>query len=166
MNKEIKEHIHTFFYLKDGRERAASIREYSCLEPDAIIQDDIFERFYDTLLWIPCAHLNFHTEPKELPVQSYGLNQYGITYINAQGGEIFSQVMDAWANLLVLGASEFELTGQIQFKAVKGNPRYFRTTGFMKIVVDRDWIVGNLRTLAEFGRQIVGTDDQILHIGA
>ena len=157
--------MHRFFYLKHGQPRVKQFDEFFHIAPDAMIHDDIFRYQFDTLLWVPCYWLCMYARPRPQQKKAYGLFDYGTTYINTEGGKIFSQVMEAWADLLSLGPSEFELTGQIRLQPAKEYPEYIELTGHQRIEIKRDWVVENLRTLAEFGRQVEGTKDRILHVG-
>ncbi|MBW4497909.1 MAG: Coagulation factor 5/8 type-like protein [Oscillatoria princeps RMCB-10] len=148
---------HKFFCLRKGEKRYEKFTEFYRAAPDVEIHDDLIRYINDTLLWVPCTHLSGLKKK-----MSYGLMLYGDTIIKQEGAEIFGHVIESWANLFSKAPSKFELTGGVM---VQSDRRLTDPMEFYKIEIERDVVVENLRTLANYAKQAAAGDYFILHIG-
>jgi len=121
-------------------------------DPRAIhLHDDFVRYMQDTLAWIPT------TNPGQGP--HHGLCMWGPTLIEAEGAGVAERVFGGWAELLAAGPPRLVLTGGFSWAAEGDAPPVGeRVTqlegGYDRLEFDRDGVVGVLRQLAGWCRQV------------
>jgi hypothetical protein len=148
---------HKFFCLKKGEKRYENFTDFYHAAPDVEIHDDLIRYIDDTLFWVPCTHLSGCKQK-----MTYGLMLYGNTIIKQEGAEIFGHVIESWSHLFSKAPSKFELKGGVM---VQSDGIVREPIEFYKIEIERDEVVENLRTLANYAKQSAAGDYFILHIG-
>jgi hypothetical protein len=157
---------HDFWLFREG-ERAYT--HYSDLLPrrDApvSIDDEVLKYFVDTLEWIP----TFNPAKNE---QGNGLNLWGPTIIAQRGGVLFHHIFATWAQLFTYGPEHFQLQGCFEWNWPFDTPEHLmneedlRTIGrYIRLKVERERLVQQLTTLAQFGEQAATGRFFILHLG-
>jgi len=147
---------HDFLLLSRNEHRFSDYNRF-INDPRAIqIEDDLIQYIADTLKWIP-AHNPAKNESHR------GLCFYGPTVIHTEGASATAAIFDSWAALFASGPDNLMLTGS--WTMVEGDPPNegkYETLNF-----DRDDVVGKLRQIADYAKQIVEThgDCFILHLG-
>jgi hypothetical protein len=122
-------------------------------DPRAIhLHDDFVRYMQDTLAWIPTTN-PARGEPHR------GLCMWGPTLIEAEGAGVAERVFGGWAELLAAGPPRLVLTGGFSW-AAEGDapPAGERVTqlegGYDRLEFDRDEVIGVLRQLAVWCRQV------------
>ena len=126
-------------------------------DPRAIqVEDDVLRYLADTLQWIP----TYNPAKNE---SHRGLCFWGPTVIHTEGAPAAAAIFGAWATLFGCGPRNLILTGD--WTTVEGQPP--NEGEFEKLHVDRDDLVGRLRWIADYAKQIVETNGDffILHLG-
>ena len=130
------------------------------------IHNDVLEYMADTLKWIPT-----YNPATKRPHD--GLCWHGPTVIREPGAEVAANIFSSWAALFSVGPEDLRLTGQFGWQ-LENDPD---KDGFERVVpgsaayenlmIDRDAVVKNLRTLAEYAGRVQQTNgaQYILHLG-
>src|SRR5947209_6651768 len=157
---------HDFWLFREG-ERAYT--DYGNLLPrsDApvSINDEALRYFFDTLTWIP----TFNPAKNEW---GNGLNWWGPTVIDQTGGDLFHRIFTSWAQIFACGPTHIQLLGSFSWQWPYDEPGHLvsedelDTMGsYTQLEVDRDSLVQQLTTLAQFGGQAATGKFFILHLG-
>lgn len=157
---------HSFWLFREG-ERAHT--DYSDLvrrcDAPVTLDDEVLRYFFDTLQWIP----TFNPAKKE---PGNGLNWWGPTVIDQTGGNLFHQICATWAQMLTCGPKHLQLRGAFSWQWPYDEPKHFlseselHTLGrSMPLEIDRDYLVQQLTTLAQFGAQAATGKFFLLHLG-
>lgn len=149
------------------------------------LSDSLLSYFVDTLDWIPTLNPGI----EECSARK-GLNWYGPTIINHEGGALFQQIFTSWAQLFSHGPEHlkvrglFELHGPVDESENVGNEEHvkngesvedkeseegeekvYRLGSYEYLDVEREWLIQSLTTLAQFGQQAATGKFFILHLG-
>jgi hypothetical protein len=137
----------------------ASERARACeLTPDTLpehvrVSDDVINYVWDSLDWIPSA---LTWDNPDWPGR--GLDHWGMTLIDARGATTAERVFAAWAALFSAGPAEIELRCDL---FVGEDDRLEEGT----VVVERDEVVEQMRTIAGYFARCVGGEWIVLHRG-
>lgn len=137
-------------------------------DPRAIhLHDDLVRYMEDTLAWIP----TFNPARRE---PHRGLCMWGPTVIEAEGAAVAERVFRTWADLFAVGPPTLALTGGFSWAADEDRvlpPEAARATalvgGYDRLEFDREVVVGVLRQLADYARQVQSAGGRLylLHQG-
>ena len=121
------------------------------------IHDDVIGYMKDSLNWITCYN------PANGMIKHEGLNWYGPTVIKEDGAIVAQKIFAAWASLFSNGPKALTLTGAYGWIDGQGA----ETGSYSVIKIDRDEIVGAMRTLADYANQVADSRDRlfVLHLG-
>ncbi|MFN3651743.1 MAG: hypothetical protein ACK47B_19380 [Armatimonadota bacterium] len=151
---------HDFWLLREGEVPYAAYWDYLRRRDAPLrIADDVLRYFYDSLEWFPALVQDRKRAPK--PIQ--GLDLYGDTIVNHEGGALFAEVFAAWAQLFRLGPEEIILSAGWVYTRDEDGRRSDEET--QKLLVRRDELVRDLELLAEWGRAAATGEFYILHLG-
>ena len=157
---------HDFWLFREG-ERAYT--DYSDLfsrrDAPVSINDDVLRYVCDTIIWIP----TFNPAKNE---RGNGLNWWGPTVIDQSGGHLFCQIFTSWAQLFTSGPELLRLQGGFSWQWPYDESEHLvseeelDTMGrYTQLEVERDSLVQQLTTLAQFGAQAATGKFFILHLG-
>jgi hypothetical protein len=120
----------------------------------------------DTLAWVPTSNPAKQNEP------GYGLNWWGPTIIDQQGGLLFAQIIATWAQLFSYGPAMLKLRGLFSWQVPLEQVTYSlnedqsdQPKSYDYPEIERDGLVLALTTLAQFGQQAATREFFILHTG-
>lgn len=144
---------HDFYLLPEETEPYAGYRKWIRGPGSVRLSDEIISHLYESLEWIPTLN---PANAKEWG--GYGINRWGPTVIHRDGAPTAQRVFSAWAELFSAGPAELVLPGEWVFGP--GDEE-----GYQRLLVSRDEIVQQMRTLAEYAERSAGGEAYILHIG-
>jgi len=144
---------HDFFLLQEGLEPYAGYGKWIGGPGTVRLSDDIIGCLYDSLEWIPSLN---PSNPAEW--QGHGLDRWGPTVINREGAPTALRVFSAWAELFAAGPAQL-----VPCSDYSEGPDDEK--GYLRLLVPRDELVEQMRTLADYARRSVDGEAYILHIG-
>ncbi|GCF07604.1 hypothetical protein [Dictyobacter arantiisoli] len=157
---------HNFWLFQEGERSYTENHDlWGRQDAPVNIDDEMLRYFLDTLLWIP-------TFNPEKSTDGFGLNMWGPTIINQTGGALFSQIFTSWVQLFTCGPKCLRLKGPFDWQWPYQesehimNEDQLETLGqYTQLEIDRDRLIQQLTTLAQFGKQAATGDFFILHLG-
>lgn len=153
---------HHFWLLTEGE---VSYRDYwpwvGRRDAPVHISYAVLAYFSETLEWVPTINPAARLEDGTCR-SGHGMNLFGPTVINKDGGALFARICDGWARLFACGPERINLYMGLSTDVDEhGN----ETTTLNKPCVPRDELIRDLETLADFGRKAAIGEFFILHLG-
>ncbi|BAY20965.1 hypothetical protein NIES2100_07090 [Calothrix sp. NIES-2100] len=147
---------HNFFFV-EGKIKYSSFSQFNQMEPDAVLHDDVMRYLRDSSQWVQSIQVSFPYKR-----ESYGLDEYGTNIIDEKGAKTFYGVICAWKDLFSQAPEVFEITTGVVCDH-EGRAKY--PLEFIKVSLNRDFLVENLQKLSEYAKQAAHGDGYILHLG-
>jgi hypothetical protein len=144
---------HDFVLLSEATHPRSEHRRWRGAPGSIQVSDDLFEYVYDSLAWIPTIHPILPSE-----WHGRGLDRWGTTILDHTGAAAAERVFSAWADLFSAGPAELELRCWV---AIRPDGEAVHEV----VVMDRDAVVEQMRTLAEYARRCHDTGYYLLHHG-
>lgn len=119
---------------------------------------DLLEYIGDSLRWFPVTSPGRRTHRR-----SQGLYFYGPNIIDQEGGQRFSGIFGAWADLFSQGPDPLVLSTGFNFELNNEEQLVNPQQAWMRL--DREWIVAELRILTDWGTLAAKGEQYILHLG-
>lgn len=158
---------HDFWLIEEQNRASLNLNSYAARRDAPVqIHEDHLRYLADTLAWIPTNN------PAKQNEAGYGLNWWGLTIINKQGGQLLQRICTAWAQLFSYGPETLPLTGMFGWQwPFEENEHMVSASqlstfgSYNRLHVERDNLVQALTMLAHFGEQTSTGKFIILHIG-
>lgn len=159
---------HRFWLLKES-EYEYRVSHLFISRDDAPLRlgDRVVNTLFDTFAWIPIIHLD-QTDQRA----DYGLTREGVSIIHHEGGEILQKICLSWTRLFRLGPEQIFLR---QFYSLRWpfetreyllrEDELYRLPASAPLSVEREWLVGQLTQLADYGEQVATGKYFLLHVG-
>ncbi|HEV2655089.1 MAG TPA: hypothetical protein VGT82_09015 [Ktedonobacteraceae bacterium] len=157
---------HDFWLFRQGERAYTDYHDlFARRDAPISIDDEVLRYFFDTIAWAP----SFNPARNE---RGNGLNWWGPTIIDQAGGDLFHTIFSSWAEIFTSGPEHLRLRGSFSWQWPYEEPEHLiaenelDTIGSHQyLLVDRDSLIQQLTTLAEFGAQAATGKFFILHLG-
>ncbi|MBC8140013.1 MAG: hypothetical protein H7Y38_01080 [Armatimonadetes bacterium] len=149
--------FHDFWCFREGeRDYVEHSDLYGRQDVPVRLPMDMFDYLRQTWSWV--ATIN----PDSLELQrGHGMNSYGTTVIDREGGEAFAQICEGWARIFAQAPEMLVLTHGMYSVEGEQSERFH----WHQFKTGRDKLVADLLLLADFGRKAATGEWFVLHLG-